>query len=286
MTDIVQDGPRLSYSALSTYLECGEKYRLSRVERVPRAPAYWFPGGTAVHYGCEVYDLAILDGDAQDVATAKAIKAFHDKFNEEIILAAEAAPGMDFRAGGKATKANPNKEDGVWWRNDGPVQVKQYCEWREAHSLLEIWHTPDGQPAVELAFDMPMDDYSPAVRGYIDRVFVNTATGDLIVVDIKTGSRIPADFTQLAIYATAVEVQFGVRPQFGCYYMSRKREMTTPMDLSRFNATMLGQWFAKAREGIERNIFIPHLTSMCGTCEVADFCYAKNADVPTPDLSA
>jgi len=44
-----------SYSQLHTYLDCPRQYQLERVEKIPRRPGWWFPGGTAVHETIEIY---------------------------------------------------------------------------------------------------------------------------------------------------------------------------------------------------------------------------------------
>jgi hypothetical protein len=46
----------ISYSSLTTWLECGWKYYLSRVQGVAETPAWWFYGGSAVHHATETYD--------------------------------------------------------------------------------------------------------------------------------------------------------------------------------------------------------------------------------------
>lgn len=273
----------LSYSSFHTYLECGEKWRLQKVERTPEAPAYWFPGGTAVHTGTEVYDLSRhVDGLGHSEALENALKAFHNKFTEELQHYTDANPGAEWRAGGRRTKANPNGEDAQWWRTDGPVQVKQYADWRVDHpwyTLAEI----DGLLGVEVPFVSEFADLGLPVRGYIDRIFDDQRTGEQIVVDLKSGSRVPADISQLAIYATAVEEQHGVRPRWGAYFMTRKAELTPTLDLTRWNAEMLGRWFRNTRTTMELGIFTPRLSSDCGYCSVADSCYAQNADIPIPD---
>jgi hypothetical protein len=49
----------ISYSQYETYLSCGEKYRLSRIEQVPEQPAWYLIGGSAVHEATEAYDKAL-----------------------------------------------------------------------------------------------------------------------------------------------------------------------------------------------------------------------------------
>lgn len=274
--------PHLSYSSLHTYLECGEKWRLQKIVRAPEAPAYWFPGGTAVHTGTEVYDLSrSVDELGHTESLENAIKAFHNKFTEELDKYTEANPGAEWRAGGRRTKANPNGEDAAWWRLDGPRQVAEYAAWRVQnpwYTLAEI----DGLLGVEFPFTSEFADLGLPTQGYIDRIFDDQRTGEQIVVDLKSGSRIPADISQLAIYATAVEEQHGRRPRWGAYFMTRTATLTPTLDLSRWNADMLGKWFRNAKTAIELEHFTPRLSSDCGYCSVRDFCYAQNPDIELP----
>lgn len=54
----------LSYSQFTTWLECGEKYRLTRIVQVPEDPAWFFAGGHAVHAATEAIDK-ILAGEGR-----------------------------------------------------------------------------------------------------------------------------------------------------------------------------------------------------------------------------
>ena len=276
--------PYLSYSSYSTYLECGEEYRLTRIEKMPEAPAYWFPGGSAVHYGCEVYDLKILAGLPHAEALEEAIRGFHDSFSDELNKAQEHAPeGAVWRAAGRATKQWPNKEDAAWWRLNGPEQVQGYAAWRQDHPEWGIWIAPNGEPAIELALTVDMGD-GVMTHGYLDRILVHTVSGEMTVVDLKSGSRVPADITQLALYATGVERMFGTRPRTGRYFMTRTSELTSPTDLSRFNEPLLKLWLGAAKNGIESGAFLPKVSFKCGTCSVRDYCYVQNSDVPLPEF--
>lgn len=53
----------LSYSAFSTLTQCGELYRLTRIEKVEEPPAIWFAGGSGFHSGCDAIDYAILESE-------------------------------------------------------------------------------------------------------------------------------------------------------------------------------------------------------------------------------
>lgn len=49
----------ISYSQFSTWLDCGEKYRLTRVVQVSEDPAWFLVGGKAVHTATEAIDLLL-----------------------------------------------------------------------------------------------------------------------------------------------------------------------------------------------------------------------------------
>jgi hypothetical protein len=269
--------PYLSYSSLNTYLSCGEKYRLTKIESIPQKPAFWLAGGTAVHTGTEVYDLCrVVDGTSHDEAVKAALNGFTHKFNTELAQ----HPDEEWSVGGRATKANPDRENEAWWRENGPLQVENYALWRQANPQFTIWEGPEG-PAIEYPFTTSFAGEDTPSHGFIDRIFQDQGS-NLYVVDIKSGTRQPADVTQLAVYATAIEHTTGIRPQFGSYYMTRTAYLTAPMDLNRWNADMLGPWFRIAKEGIEAGRFLPRLSMDCGFCSVQSFCYAKNPDVSIP----
>lgn len=52
----------ISYSQFTTWLQCGEKYRLTRIIGVEEDPAWYFAGGTAVHSAADAIDHALLEG--------------------------------------------------------------------------------------------------------------------------------------------------------------------------------------------------------------------------------
>jgi hypothetical protein len=52
------------------------------------------------------------------------------------------------RVGGRETKANPNKEDVVFWNTRGPMWVEGYINWRKTNKDWKIWTAPDGNPGI------------------------------------------------------------------------------------------------------------------------------------------
>lgn len=46
----------VSYSALTTYIDCGYLYYLGRLLEIPEQPAVWSAGGSAFHKATEEWD--------------------------------------------------------------------------------------------------------------------------------------------------------------------------------------------------------------------------------------
>jgi putative RecB family exonuclease len=149
-------------------------------------------------------------------------------FEKYFSMHAEGHKPEDIRAGGRATKEYPNKEDASWWLKHGPAMVDRWIDWR-SNSGWHIWTTPDGQPAIELSL-MPEMAGVPVKMG-IDRVMV-TPDGELVVLDIKSGARTPQSDLQLAFYAAGLELAYGIRPSYGTYWMARTGITSSFIDLN------------------------------------------------------
>ena len=101
------------------------------------------------------------------------------------------APGGDdrseWRAGGRVSKAWPNKEDSTWWLSNGPGMLQQWADWWERSKAdgWTVWTTPTGVPAIELPVMAVIG--SVPLRGYIDAILVDP-DGDLCLMDWKTSA--------------------------------------------------------------------------------------------------
>jgi hypothetical protein len=58
-----------SYSSITTWLNCGWQYYLSRIVGVDEVPAIWNLGGSAVHRATEVYDLKLWETENVKAST-------------------------------------------------------------------------------------------------------------------------------------------------------------------------------------------------------------------------
>lgn len=244
----------LSFSSMESWLNCGEKYRLEKVVKVAQTPAWYLLGGSAVHEATELLDLGKVDtpDEAWQIAWDKQLATVED---ESVV-----------RAGGRASKAWPNKENKDWWAENGLVMVRDY------HGHMQQM-LADGWTILGIETPFNLDLGGVLIRGFIDRVMANP-NGEAEVHDIKAGTREPAWTLQLGVYAHGAEQALGIRPSVGRYYMARTASLTQPASLLHYTPDRLTDWFGKARQAIEAEVFVPHVTSMCVSCSVRDFCAA------------
>lgn len=194
---------------------------------------------------------------------------WHDAWLKEI-------DGLDFakaRTAGRATKANPNKEDGAWWYENGSIWTDQYIQWRKSNPDWKIWTTPQGVKAIELELN-PIIAGVP-VKMFIDRIF--EVNGQLVIVDLKTSRTRPTSDLQLGFYKVGVEMMLGVEVNLGNYWMSRESGTGAMIDLTRYTKDTLEYFvdgFDKARKA---GIFLPNLQS-CNICGVKQYCQFTKKD--------
>jgi len=252
----------LSYSAVDSLATCGERFRLERVVQVPQEPAWWFIGGTAFHTASEYLDR----GQFSD-PTAAWREAWQLAWEKDL---GDMDPSM-VRAGGRATKEWPKRENEDWWNAKGPGMVAAYKEHTEklAGEGWILYEYVDGHPAIELPFALEIGEV--LVKGAIDRVYVNP-DGELVITDLKAGSRQPDSAMQLGIYSVALEHITGMKAIIGNYYMARKSESTDPVSLLHYTKDMFAGVFSTAKRMIEAEIFLPHISSLCASCGVRKYC--------------
>lgn len=259
----------LSHSALTTFLQCGHKYYLSRVVKESETPAWWFIGGNAVHTATENFDRKYPTLIPEGVLAQPDTNFFLDAFVEETARV-EFDSGVDpsgWRTGGRVSKQYPDKEDSVWWLENGPVMFRQWVNWRVGSG----WQIAEfsGQSAIEIGFDfMVGDDF--AVQMYIDRLMVNEH-GELVVVDLKSGSSSPKSPLQLAMYAYGCEKILGVRPKWGTFWKAREGTTTPLIDLDKYPADRV-EYIVSGFDKLRKSgTFLPNLDE-CGWCGFNQVC--------------
>jgi hypothetical protein len=180
---------------------------------------------------------------------------------------------LDFskaRVAGRSTKANPDREDAVWWMNQGSIWVDNYILWRKNNPDWKIWRTPEGVKAVEIELNPVIADVP--VKMVIDRVF--EVNGQLVIVDLKTSARRPISDLQLGFYKVGLEMQFGIEVNLGNYWMSREAGTGEMIDLSRYTLSTLEYMVSGFDKARKAGVFLPNLSS-CSFCGLTEHCTFK-----------
>lgn len=166
----------LSHSALDDYRKCPWGFKLKRIDKVEQAKLLAGPAGTAFHTMTEEYDNGIIQ-------RADWRPKYRDYLDATIEL------------GGVFDLTVIRDEDRRWWYDTGERMFNQYTVWRQ--------NTGWKVKGVEIEFNVQLPGLQLPLVGYVDRVF-EMSNGRLVVVDIKTGYRVPAKTDQLRTYRAAL----------------------------------------------------------------------------------
>lgn len=200
-------------------------------------------------------------------------RQFFEKNINELAEKSDIIPS-EWRSGGRATKAFPNKENDMWWSINGPKMVQDFMTWW-TNSEWTIYTGKANKPHIEAEFSVYFGDVS--VRAIADLIAV-TKDNELAVIDYKTGSYMPDSNMQLGLYAACMEMTTGVRPTKGFFYNARHGVMEDAGDLSRWTIPLFTELFKQFEKAIEQQIFLPYLGMACKTCSVSQFCYAYGGE--------
>ena len=172
------------------------------------------------------------------------------------------------RVGGRATKANPQKEDVNFWQATGPQWVQAYIDWRKANPSWKLWKTPQGAPAIELA--MLPEFAGVPVKMILDRVF--EVNGELVIVDLKTSQQTPTNTLQLGFYKVGMLKTFGIDVKWGTYWMARQHGVSPLVSLEQYTEDKLEylvSGFDKARKA---GVFLPNTNNCQYKCGLTAHC--------------
>ena len=184
---------------------------------------------------------------------------------------AQEAEGKDLtnaRVGGRATKANPNKEDVTFWQSTGPQWVQAYIDWRKANPDWKLWKTPQGAPAIELA--MLPEFAGVPVKMILDRVF--EVNGELVIVDLKTSQQTPTNTLQLGFYKVGMLKTFGIDVKWGTYWMARQHGVSPLVSLEQYTEDKLEYLVAGFDKARKAQIFLPNTNNCQYKCGLTAHC--------------
>lgn len=265
---------RLSWSSVSTYAECGQRWLLERGYKVPSSTWFATLAGSAIHEITESRDRLELLGltPAEQAIYSPTFAEEFDKRVSEV-----RSTGREVKASGREGKnltesGGPNKKDFDWWMHFGPIFVQRWMDWKAQHGWT-VMTMPDGQPGIELGFDIELA--GQRVVGFIDRVYQSADTG-VTVFDLKTG-KVPSGSLQLKTYDLGLKRGYGVEADWGMFWTPGGDDggkLSTATDLRAWSDERVEDMYGKAMRGIEAGIFLPQVTNMCKGCPVRDYCWA------------
>lgn len=228
---------RSSWSALNQYMDCPEKFRRKRILGHSESLSWALVGGKAVHTATEQYDEWAGRWAGGVPLTPWDWTIEWPRIFEATVLQEEEQNGSSrdsWTIYGQATAKYPDKENEKFWREKGEQFARNWQTWREANPGYVEWISPDGEVGIELEF--LLDFGGTPMKGFIDRVF--QLGNNLMVMDIKSGRTMPETILQLELYAAAVDLKFGIRPNLGGYWDARKGKLIHPEVLGQTIGTM------------------------------------------------
>lgn len=199
-----------------------------------------------------------------------------EQWNSSVV--AKGFTAADVRSGGRATKANPDKENADWWLENGPKFVESWVDFRDGSgwSIALV----NGQPAIELGLTVELGGLP--VQMHIDRIMVmgdgELTPDNFAIVDLKTGSQQPKSDLQLAFYAAGLEKALGWRPRWGGYWMARTGTLGFLADLDDYPLSMVEDLVGKFKIARDHSVFLPNMNH-CHMCSVLEFCKYRNPKI-------
>ena len=255
----------LSHSQLTSWLRCGKAYELNRIMKAPRQPAVWTAAGVALHETLDNINRSYVAGEDLN------IKKTWDASYESTLSRIENETGVSrehWKCGGRVSKEKPQKENSVWWGHEGYRELMEYQQWLRTSG----WKVTEFDGIVMSEFETTAIFGDVEVKGFLDAV-MKAPDGSLVVVDAKSGTRVPSNVTQLALYAVALKKTLGVDIKHGAFFMTRKAEMTDTFDLTKYTDKFFTSLFSGLAKAKEEKIFLPNPGEACFTCDVRSSCF-------------
>lgn len=256
--------PALSPSRATDFKQCPLLYRFRAIDRLPEATSAAQLRGSVVHAALEqLYGLPV-GLRSPDTARSLVQRAWDQMVAAEPELAGELDPGQPTQLLEDARALVSG-----YYRLEDPTRFDpQCCEQRVEVELADV----------------------TLLRGYIDRIDV-AATGELRVVDYKTGKAPPAaralaEFKamfQMKFYAVALFRSRGVPPtRLRLIYLADGQLLDYSPDrdeLLRFEKTLMAIWRAIQSAG-ETGDFRPNPSRLCDWCPHQQRCPAFGGTPP------
>ncbi|MET7641549.1 PD-(D/E)XK nuclease family protein [Streptomyces sp. NPDC005438] len=268
----------LSPSRASDFMRCPLLYRFRVIDRLPEKPSAAATRGTVVHAVLE----RLFDHPAAERSAGRA-KALVPREWERLLTRRPELAGL-FRAEGAEGEA-PGDGEAASAEGEGPLDEAELARWlSEVERLVERWFSLEDptrlEPAErELSVQVQLES-GLRLRGIIDRVDVAPGTGDVRIVDYKTGKAPRPEFSaealfQMKFYALVLWRLRGEVPRrLQLVYLGSGEVLTYDPDEGDLRAVerkLLALWEAITK-ATETGEWKPKRGRLCGWCDHQAHC--------------
>lgn len=279
----------VSHSYVETYEGCSLSAMLRDASRAGHIgasrPGWSMIGGSAFHNAVEMIErMALSNVTVTDDPEALWLQHFDAAVKERM----GELVGTPYADSSTWYISNRGKEGFDWWRVEGAKMLALYVKhhsdaWRAASQTFLL---QDTTPVIEYGYSMTLrsldGERGLTAAGFVDRATLDMSSYSLTVIDYKTGSREPESTFQLGEYGHALLMAMGIpgeppdRPILGRYWLARKGIYTDPVPVvTRHPLAELQYRYDAAARGTAAKIFAPHVTNLCKSCSVTDYCPAQ-----------
>jgi putative RecB family exonuclease len=274
----------LSPSRAADFKTCPLLYRFRSIDRLPERPSGDQARGTLVHAVLE----RLFDLPAEQRTPARAAEMVEPEWTR----LAEEHPELASLFDGDGSDGDDSDRDRDGRLGSDRVEVDRGEFLASARDLLGGYFSVEDPrrlaPAErEYLVSAEIDEGRLLLRGYIDRLDIS-ATGDLRVVDYKTGGAPREAFEaralfQLKFYALVLWRTRGVAPKALRLLYLRDAEVCDyhpeTDELVRFERTLVALWTAIAKATADQD-FRPRPSRLCGWCAHQSLCPAFGGTPP------
>ncbi len=231
----------LSYSQISTYLDCPLLYKFQYIDRLPRKPKSYFSFGSTLHRCTQFF----YKDQRKTPPTLKELLDFFERT----------------------------------WTSAGYTSVEMEEEDRRVGRdiLTRFWeiHSDGFQPAMATEHWFAIEVEGIRLRGYIDKVEVSQQ-GGLIIIDYKTGKEGLShsdveESLQMSLYQLGAEGSWLLPVEKLSLYHLRTNSAVQCQPRAKGELEETKATVVEVAEGIEKKGFSPKLNHQC-PCDYAESC--------------